>query len=172
MKIRPVLSRLAVLAALATPVAVDAAAFADLAAIDREVAAFTGNAQGQPGGAVLPVDRRLRLTACASPLVVGWHTTRHESVLVQCPDAMGWRVFVPVMSVQGAPAAAPAVMRGEAVTVSVQGDGFTVSQPGEAIEPGAVGAWIRVRMVKSGSAQGEAMRAQIVRPGLVQVPMP
>lgn len=160
------------LAAVAAPAAAQAAPFADLEAIDRQVATFTGAAQGQPGGAVLPVDRRLRLTSCVSPLLVGWHTQRRESVLVQCPDAGGWRVFVPVMAVQGAAAAAPAVMRGEGVTVAVQGDGFTVSQPGEAMEPGAVGAWIRVRMVKAGSPQGEALRAQVVRPGLVQVPMP
>lgn len=160
------------LAAAAVPAAALGASFADLAAIDREVAAFTGAPQGQPGGAVMPVDRRLRLTACASPLLVGWHTQRRESVLVQCPDAGGWRLFVPVKAAQGAAAAAPAVMRGEGVTVAVQGDGFTVSQPGEAMEPGPVGAWIRIRMVKAGSPQGEALRAQIVRPGLVQVPMP
>lgn len=160
------------LAALAAPAAALAAPYADLAAIDREVMAFTGAPQGTPGGAVLPVDRRLRLSSCASRLLVGWHTQRRESVVVQCPDAGGWRVFVPVVAVQGAAAAAPAVMKGEGVTVAVQGDGFTVSQPGEAMEQGAVGAWIRIRMVKAGSPQGEALRAQIVRPGLVQVPMP
>lgn len=160
------------LAVLAAPAAALGAAYADLTAIDRQVAAFTGAAQGQPGGAVLPVDRRLRLTSCASQLLVGWHTQRRETVLVQCPDAGGWRVFVPVMAAQGMAAAAPAVMRGEGVTVSVTGDGFTVSQPGEAMEPGAVGAWIRVRMVKARTPQGEALRAQIVRPGLVEVPMP
>lgn len=160
------------LAILAAPCAAFAASYADLAVIDRQVMAFTGAPQGQPGGAVLPVDRRLRLTACASQLLVGWHTQRRESVLVQCPDAGGWRVFVPVMAVQGAAAAAPAVMRGEGVTVAVQGEGFTVSQPGEAMEPGAVGAWIRVRMAKARSPQGDILRAQIVRPGLVEVPMP
>lgn len=172
MTFRPLTTVVLSLAALATPAAAFGAGFADLMAIDRQVAAFTGASQGQPGGAILPVDKRLRLAACTSPLLVGWHTQRHESVLVQCPDAGGWRVFVPVMAVQGAAAAAPAVMRGEGVTVAVQGDGFTISQPGEAMEPGPVGAWIRIRMVKAGSPQGEALRAQIVRPGLVQVPMP
>ncbi|HEX7752824.1 MAG TPA: flagella basal body P-ring formation protein FlgA [Novosphingobium sp.] len=160
------------LAAAALPVAAFAAPFADPAAIDREVAAFTGVPQGQPGGAALPVDRRLRLAACGSPLSIGWHAQRRETVLVQCPDAGGWRVFVPVMAAQGVAAAAPAVLRGEAVTISVAGDGFTVSQPGEAMEAGAVGSWIRVRLAQAGIARGEPMRAQIVRPGLVSVPMP
>jgi flagella basal body P-ring formation protein FlgA len=64
-------------------------------------------------------------------------------------------------------AAAPAVLRGEAVTVSVTGEGFAVSQPGEAMDSGAVGAWIRVKT----SAKSDPVRAQIVRPGLVELPI-
>lgn len=159
-------------AALAAPAAAFAAPFADPAAIDREVVGFTGIPQGAPGGAALPVDRRLKLAACRAPLALGWHTQRRETVIVQCPDAGGWRLFVPVLAAQAGPAAAPAVMRGEAVTIAVEGEGFTVSQPGEAMEQGAVGAWIRVRAASAGVAKGEPMRAQVVRPGLVSVPMP
>ena len=46
------------LAAAALPVAAFAAPFADPAAIDREVAAFTGVPQGQPGGAHTEVPAR------------------------------------------------------------------------------------------------------------------
>ncbi|MEO5586141.1 MAG: flagella basal body P-ring formation protein FlgA, partial [Novosphingobium sp.] len=125
------------------------------------------------GGAVLPVDRRLRLNFCNSPLSLGWHTARKESVVVQCPDAGSWRLFVPVNAVQGAAAVSetPAVTRGEAVTVSVTGDGFAVSQPGIAMDQGPVGAWVRVRMVSGGAPKGDAMRAQVIRPGLVAIPM-
>ena len=149
------------------------AAMADLAAIDREVAGFTGASQGTRGGAVLPVDRRLRLTACNAPLNLAWHTARKESVVVQCPDAGSWRLFVPVNAAQGAAAAAetPAVTRGEAVTVSVTGEGFAVSQPGIAMDAGPVGAWVRVRMVQGGAPKGDAMRAQVIRPGLLAIPM-
>lgn len=160
------------LAAAALPVAANAAPFADPAAIDREVMGFTGLPQGEPGGAALPVDRRLKLAACRAPLVLGWHTQRRETVTVQCPDAGGWRLFVPVLAGQGAAASEPAVLRGEGVTIAVEGDGFTVSQPGEAMEQGAVGAWIRVRLAQGGVAKGQPMRARIVRPGLVSVPMP
>lgn len=149
------------------------AANADLAQIDSQVAAFTGVPQGAVGGAVLPVDRRLRLTACNSPLSLGWHTTRRESVVVQCPDAGSWRLFVPVTPAQQASTApeTPAVTRGEAVTVSVTGDGFAVSQPGIAMDAGPVGAWVRVRMVQGGVPKGDAMRAQVIRPGLLAIPM-
>jgi flagella basal body P-ring formation protein FlgA len=146
----------------------------DLAQIDSQVAAFTGAPQGAVGGAVLPVDRRLRLAACHSPLSLGWHTARKESVVVQCTDAGSWRLFVPVTPVQQTAAAAPeapAVARGEAVTVSVTGDGFAVSQPGITLDAGAVGAWVRVRMVQGGAPKGDAMRAQVIRPGLLAIPM-
>ena len=70
------------------------AGFADLDAVDREVAAFTGAPIGAPGGASMPVDRRLRLQACAAPLAVSWNGLRRDSVQVQCPAAGGWRIFV------------------------------------------------------------------------------
>jgi flagella basal body P-ring formation protein FlgA len=150
-----------------------AAPFADLDSIDRQVAQFTGASIGEPGGAGTPVDRRLRLRPCGSPLVLAWHGPRRETVVVQCPDAGSWRLFVPVMAGAQSLAALPAINRGDAVTIAVSGDGFTVSQPGEAMESGAVGTWIKVRTVSASSKYGatDAMRAVVVRPGLVNVPM-
>lgn len=146
--------------------------FADLDAIDRAVAGFTGNAIGTVGGATVPVDKRLKLQPCYNPLALSWRTTRRESVVVQCPDAGGWRLFVPVRQDSVAQAAAPAVNRGDAIAVAIRGDGFTVSQPGEAMENGAVGEWIRVRLASAPRASADAMRAQVVRPGLVALPLP
>lgn len=144
--------------------------FASLDAVDRAVAGFAGAEIGQPGGATLPVDRRLRLSPCRSPLALSWRSDRRDSVLVQCPDPGSWHLFVPVQA--SAPVnAAPAVMRGEAISLVISGDGFSVSQPAEAMEAGAVGAWIRVRTVKDGTAKGEPMRARIVRPGMAEVPV-
>ena len=144
--------------------------FHDLVAIDAAVAAFTGAGIGVPGGANLPVDRRMRLAPCYSPLALSWYGNRQDSVLVQCPDVGGWRLFVAVSgnNRQGAaPMAPPAVARGEAITIAVSGQGFSVSQSGEAMEAGAVGAWIRVRT----SAKATPIRAQVARPGLVVVPV-
>jgi flagella basal body P-ring formation protein FlgA len=155
------------------------AGFADLDAIDRQVAAFTGAPVGAPGGAQTAVDRRLRLQDCAAPLAVSWNGMRRDVVQVQCPLAGGWRIFVPLASaaMAGGAMSAPAVSRGDAVTVAVTGDGFSVSQPGEALEGGAIGAWIRVRPVKGAglpgvSGNGDTLRAQIVRPGMVAIPLP
>ena len=139
------------------------AAPTDPGALDFAVAQFTGVPLGQPGGAAQPVDRRLRLAACANPLSLGWYAGRRDTVLVQCPDIGGWRLFVPVLQVA---AKGDAVLRGEAVTIAVGGPGFSVSQPGEAMENGAVGTWIRVKTTTAGA---QPLRARIVRPGLVRV---
>lgn len=154
------------------PATAQAAPFADLSAIDRAVEAFTGAAIGAPGGALLPVDRRLRLANCTQRLALGWPGMRRDAVVVQCPDAGGWRLFVPLRAAPAASAAPepPAIQRGEAVTVAVEGEGFSVSRGGEALNPGPVGSWIRVRMA-DGAARGEPLRAQVVRPGLVRVPV-
>ena len=158
-------------AALALPAAAQAAPFADLSAIDRAVADFTGLAPGLPGGAIQPVDRRLRLADCPAPLAVAWNGARHDAVLVRCPEGAGWHIYVPVRAAMAGASPVLAVARGEGVTIAVEGEGFAVSQPGEALEPGAVGDWIRVRTVKDGSPRGEPLRAKVVRPGLVVLPL-
>ena len=66
-----------------------AQSYADLGAVDRAVAAFTGAAQGAPGGAALPVDRRLRLAPCPAGLTLGWYGVRQDTVEVRCPVASG-----------------------------------------------------------------------------------
>lgn len=148
-----------------------AGAFADLDAIDRQVTAFTGAPVGAAGGAVTPVDRRLRLRPCNSGLALSWRAATHDSVVVQCGDANGWRIFVPVR--QAAPMAAQSVInRGDAISIAVTGEGFTVSQPGEALGAGAVGEWIQVRPTSGERTRAQPMRARIVRPGLVALPMP
>lgn len=154
---------LAILAAAST-------GYVDLAAIDREVAGFTGAEIGQSGGAMTPVDRRLRLAPCASPLALSWRTQNHESVIVQCGDPGSWRLFVPIKRDLQGPGGAPAINRGDGISIAVNGDGFSVAQPGEAMESGAVGSWIRVRPINA-KPNAEPMRAQVVRPGLVSLPL-
>jgi len=145
------------------------AAFTDPAAIDREVATFTGKAIGQPGGAAMPVDRRLRLAVCSSPLALSWRAQRRDTVLVECLDPGSWHVFVPVKATE---TGATVVARGELVTISVAGEGFTVSQSGEALDGGALGEWIRVRGLRDGGAHSDAVRARIIGPGMVEVVLP
>lgn len=145
----------------------------DLAGIDREVANFTGIAQGQPGGAALPLDRRLRLALCPAPHVVGWYGGGQNTVEVVCPVAGGWKLYVPLVNSAQArsrgAATEAAITRGDQVTITVRGDGFAVSQAGQALESGARGAWIKVR----GLAQGAlVLRARVLRPGLVGMDLP
>lgn len=157
---------LPLLSLIATPAL--AQALTDPAAIDHAVANFTGVPLGAPGGAAMPVDRRLRFAACASPLTLGRYGVRQDAVLVQCPTA-GWRLYVALKTDPATHAAAPVVMRGDAVTISLGGDGFAVSQPGEAMESGPVGGWIKVRTLAMGS---QPLRARVIRPGLVGIELP
>lgn len=141
----------------------------DPAEIDRAVAAFTGAATGAPGGARVPADPRLRLAACGGALAVSWHTPARTAVQVECPGPSSWRIFVAVAPAQGGPAAAraaPAVRRGDALTIMVRGRGFSVQQAGEAMEAGGVGDWIFVRTGR----KAEGLRARIERPGLAVIP--
>ncbi len=140
---------------------------ADLAAIDQAVAQFTGAAIGTPGGAAHPVDRRLRLRPCAATLALEWHGMRRDSVQISCPAPGGWRIYVPLTSGVAAQREAPLVAKGDAVTVTVSGDGFAVSQQGEALEAGTAGQWIKVRL-----SRGEPLRARVMRPGAVGIVLP
>lgn len=147
-----------------------AGSITDPAMIDRAVAAFTGAATGAPGGARAPSDPRLQLAPCGGSLAVSWHTPARTAVQVECPGPTSWRIFVAIAPAQGSAAAgqraAPAVKRGDALTVVVRGRGFSVQQQGEAMESGAVGDWIFVRTSK----KAEGLRARIERPGLAVIP--
>ena len=154
------------LAALLASAPAQAQIAPNLADLDRAVSSFTGAAIGEPGGAAQAVDRRLHLAPCAAPPVISWYGSGRDTVSVRCPDPGSWRIFVPL--VQGGQSAnsQPAVLRGEAVTISLEGEGFSIAQSGEALDPGAVGAWIRVRPA---NVSAPPFRARIVRPGLVAV---
>ena len=147
-----------------------AAGFQDHAAIDREVAQFTGMPLGAQGGARLPVDRRLKLSQCPAPLSLEWYGNANQTVLVRCPIAGGWRLFVPVEGggTMGAKAQ-PVVARGETVSIAIEGKGFSISRQGEALDAGAIGEWIRVRPAGAGR---DPIRARITHPGKVGIGLP
>lgn len=146
----------------------------DLSIIDRAVADFTGAGIGQPGGAKLPVDRRLRLSNCQSPLDLQWFGRDQRSVQIACPSA-GWRIYVAVDGGPGRSAAAAQdfgptlVRRGENVSILVRGSGFTLTRQGAALEDGAQGEWIKVR---AAGERTETLRAMVLRPGQVGIVLP
>lgn len=147
-----------------------AQSYADLGAVDRAVGAFTGAPLGSPGGAAMPVDPRLRLAPCRAALTLDWFGPRRDTVVVKCPVAGGWRLYVPLTGGGGADLTAqPLIQRGDAVTIMVSGEGFAVSQPGEALESGAAGVWIKVH----GTApKSPVLRARVLRPGVVGMDLP
>lgn len=160
-------------AALAATTA-NAATPMDLSIIDRAVADFTGATIGQPGGAKLPVDRRLRLASCNAPLDLQWFGRDQRSVQVACPTA-GWRIYVAVdAGAGGRHGASPQygqtlVKRGENVSILVRGSGFTLTRQGSAVEDGAQGEWIKVRAT---GQRTETLRAMVIRPGQVGIDLP
>lgn len=150
------------LALIAAPAA--AQTQADLSAIEREAAAFAG----VPQAALVPLDRRLRLAPCAADLSLRWYGSARETVEVRCPVPGGWRLFVPVVS-GGTQTAAAVVAKGDAVSIVVRDQGFAVAQPGEALEAGGQGAWIKVRPLRAGAP---VLRARVLRPGQVGIDLP
>ena len=127
---------------------------------------------GQPGGAKLPVDRRLRLSACESPLDLQWFGRDQRSVKVACPDA-GWRIYVAVDGARGNQSleqyGEPIVKRGENVSILVRGKGFILTRQGAAAEDGAQGEWIKVRVDGEGT---DTLSAVVLRPGQVGIDLP
>ena len=153
--------------ALSAPMPALAQGFENPQAIDQQVAAFLGVGPAAAGTAFVPVDRRLRLAPCATQLALSWFGNRQDSVLVQCPQPGGWKVYVRTMGAMGGPVAAPVINRGDAVTVTLNGPGFSVSQAAQALENGAVGEWVRVRVGKDSE-----MQAKVLRPGAVGMNLP
>lgn len=156
-------------AAIGGTAPVSANAPMDPGEIDRAVMQFTGAPIGQPGGARMPVDRRMRLNACGAPLQLEWYGNGRESVQVRCPDA-GWRIYVAVAQAQqvGQQGGGQIVVsRGETVSIVVEGGGFSLSRQAVAMEEGAIGSWIKVQPTQDKKA--DPLRAQVMRPGQVAV---
>lgn len=141
----------------------------DLAEIDREVAAFTGVPIGGAGGAQRGVDRQMRLARCTAPLEYEYYGQR-TSVRVVCPDPASWRVFVPLMQARAGAASAALISRRDLIRVEAGGNGFRISRSGEALEDGAAGQMIRVR-IDDGTRQGRTITAEVVEAGRVRVPI-
>lgn len=161
------------LAAGALAVPAMAADYADLDALDRQVAAFVQAETGQ-AGAIGRVDRRLRLAPCGRQIAFSWYGRSSDSVLVQCTAPGGWRLFVPVArqapQAPGASAYADRMItRGDAVTIIVRGEHYRLTDRGTALSAGAAGDWIEVRPTRKDS---KPLQARVVSPGVVDIQLP
>lgn len=159
--------------------------FENLDRLDSLVAMTVGAAVGEPGGALSPVDRRLKLAAC--PQLPEVNGPVFGAAMVEC-KALGWRIRVPLQGGGAAmaapvaqarsggfarPAAAMAqpakvavVRKGDPVQLVAGGSSFTVSRLMVADEDGAPGDMIRVREDR----RSTPILAQVVEIGIVRVP--
>lgn len=175
--IRPLLIALA-LAPL--PAAAQQLRFQETTALDVAVAAFTGHAIGEEGGARTAVDKRLKLAACPLPQL-DWRGSYQDSVVVRC-DAPAWRIYVPVRTppriaqppVVAAPVAPvpvavkaePVIRRGDAVTVEVGAAGFSISRDGVAMGDAPAGGRVAIRV----DPAKPPVQAVAVEPGRATLP--
>lgn len=154
------------------------AQFENLDRIDGLVATTVGANIGEPGGAIAPVDRRLRLAPCPGlPDVTG---PAFGAAIVSCAK-IGWRIRVPLSiapeaakPAQTARAAAPVasaprhvvVRRGDPVQMVAGGASFSVTRTMIADEDGAPGQMIRVR----DDRKSDPVIAQVMENGIVRAP--
>ena len=145
------------LAALILAVPAAAQDFQSTAMLDTIVVQFTGKRIGEEGGARAPVDNRLKLTSCAAPQLE-WRTAARDAVVVRCM-APAWRIFVPVNAapqpkpatvapaIAQAPVKAEAVIRrGDAVSVEVNAEGFSITREGIAMSDAPAGGRLTIRI--------------------------
>ena len=159
---------IALLALAATSYPAHATGFEDLPGIEQQVAIYVGSSTGDPSNVLVPIDRRLRLAACPVAKDIAWHGQRRDVVRVSCPTVGGWRIFVRLVQQQPDMAQSqPVVHRGDEVTITLTASGFSVSRSGEALENGAVGEWVRIRV-----GSNDERRAQVLRPGAVGMTLP
>jgi flagella basal body P-ring formation protein FlgA len=162
-----------------------ASQFENLDGLDSLVAMTVGANQGQPGGPLAPIDRRLRLKPCPStPKVEG---PVFGAAVVSCAE-VGWRIRVPLSGVapaansdrvplfataqthgsmaQQSARAEKVVKKGDPVELIAAGDAFSISRLMIADEDGAVGDMIRVRE----DSKSNPVSARVERAGRVRAP--
>lgn len=153
-----------------------AATFTDTAALDAAAAAFAGAPLGAEGGPLSPIDARLRLSPCASDPTLSWRSARRDAIVIQCPDAGGWRLYVAVR-LAAAPASSPGaaapglaaptaraeavIRRGDPVSIIAEQAGFSVSTDGVAVADAAPGARVQIRV----EGRRNPVQAVAVAPG-------
>lgn len=132
--------------------------FQSTSALDTLVEQFAGAPVGQMGGARAPVDKRLKLAACAVPQL-SWRSAAEDAVVIRCQGPQQWRLFVPVIALpKSAADAAPtrmpvaAVMkaetiikRGDPVLIEAGASGFSITREGVAMGDASVGGRVLIK---------------------------
>jgi len=140
--------------------------------LEQIVVTTLGADIGQPGGPMAPIDRRIRLAACPTGIQID--APQMGAVTVRCTTA-GWRLRVPLARVptaqqgsqgfQKTAAANADVRKGDPVQLVAQGNAFSISIEGIAMEDANVGGRVRV----STGQKGSTLFAEVVEPGRVRL---
>ncbi len=141
--------------------------------LEQIVVTTLGAEIGQPGGPMAPIDRRMRLAAC--PIGIQIDPPAMGAVTVRCTTA-GWRLRVPLarslmvsqvgtgnaqkMALQNAD-----IRKGDPVQLVAQGDAFSISIDGVAMEDANIGGRVRV----STGQKGSTLFAEVVGAGRVRL---
>jgi len=130
------------LAALFLAAKAMAGGYQDLDALDARIASTVGDS-----GTPVPVDRRIRLGQCPQEPEIS--PPSGGALAVRCPT-LGWKIRVAVSSAEssGSPAEI-LIRRGDLVELVVKGAGFSASAPGTALDEGAAGKTVRVKIPTS-----------------------
>lgn len=145
--------------ALVASATATAAPFQDLDALDARVtASLSGSA------AAVPIDRRIKLAPCPDDPEIS--APAAGALSVRCP-ALGWRLRVTLTGAPGISGTPTPVVvhRGDAIELVAHGSGYSVTSVGTALEEGAAGASIRVKIPTSASP----VAAVIARSGVASI---
>jgi len=137
-------------------------ALEDLAFLDARIAVFLGGTPADAGKKAQPVDRRLRLLACAEGAL--FDPPSMGAIAAYCPSR-GWRLRVPLIGGSPEETAEVVVRRGDAVQLAYTGSGFDVTTSATALEDGREGGVVRVK-APTGAA---TVTARVRGPGLVTI---
>jgi flagella basal body P-ring formation protein FlgA len=149
---------LAGLAAVSIGTAATAANYQDLGQLEARIAASLAGS-----GTPTPIDRRIKLAACPEePEISG---VIASAVSVRCRP-LGWRIRVGIVGAPGAEVAAePLVHRGDSIELVAQGRGYSATTSAVALDEGAAGHTIRVKIPTS----SRPVSAVVTRAGVVTV---
>jgi flagella basal body P-ring formation protein FlgA len=159
-----------------------AQAFQNLDQLDSLISTTVGANIGEPGGAIGPVDRRMRLAAC--PQIPSIEGPMFGAAIVRC-DKLGWRIRVPLkLAPQNAAAGQEGygqqgysrvpqpqvrtilIKKGDPVQLVAGNANFSVMRAMIADEDGAVGDMIRVREDKASAP----VSGRVEQDGIVRIP--
>lgn len=122
--------------------------FEDTTLLDRQVASHLNAGVGEAGGALAPIDDRLKLKRCPASVQVSG--TQRNAVLLSCPG-WGWRIFVPVSrngrqnNGRNDSSGAILIQRNQPVTLIVRRSNFSIRYGVIAQKSGKMGEYIPVR---------------------------